>query len=484
MSMSKGVTAPDVGVSTIHPASTFLRFSTDGLQNSSWQPMNANDQRTEWERLHCSPPSGRGDSLQHPPTPFFDPKYQYLPETDPSARCRWNKCHLLSLPADIRLQIYRYLLTDTLTPKICVRIDRQPSQPYYKFTRPPTPTLTLSLEPRPTTFPSLEILRVNRIIYEEALPVLYDSVKFVPVHLDGLLPMFLSELSPHAKSCIRRICLTMPPSAVGMETHHDRCKNFTNWAVTCAQVALMGSLQEVEIHGDLELYRHRSDRRLLLRPLCKIRVPKLFIVDGKSLEDTRNYNNLGQQMLLETKFDMDAEAEVRQQRTKAEAADRADRNRRLNIEPTGHCNPSPSRPQRRGIDRVGETPDRLEMHWWREENEVSMRHGLGSIAGIKQFEKELEWHTTPPVPSDDPPTYGLPDRRRSTEKQATLDTDSASDTDQWDLVSIRSGASTPKAGRSIKKAARPKSFSEEEWVDAASTLVGHDEDENWEHVEK
>ncbi|KAF2468521.1 uncharacterized protein BDR25DRAFT_394777 [Lindgomyces ingoldianus] len=499
-------------VSNFNPPSNCAFSPPFGLQSSSWLPIATPDEQMDWDRLnsslphrtsrHCFSSTSKEDTRNglrtYPPSVFLDPEPRCIPETDLGDKYRWKKCHLLSLPREIRLEIYRYILTDTSAPSLLVKIDRQPFLPCYKLTRSPTPKLKFSHEPRRSSPISLDILRANHFTYEEALPILYERAKFMPLHLDGLLPLFVSKLSSRAVSCIRRVCLPIPIIAAPINLSNDRSKQFTNWAVTCAQVALRGTLREVEIHGDWAVFQSGSNRRQLLRPLCKIKAQKVFVADLPCGDDTLDYNGQFQGILQQTEAELKAEAGLRKQRTEAEAVERAKRNEHYGNQTqhswaVGHnahlasslyrVTTSPPGPNcsdlRNSSDHaqrsISSTQTMEDWCRWAEENLRRMEQDLSLVPGIKQFEKELEEHANP-RPSEDTPAYENlkepPEHHSGEGEESKILHKGGVDAEQWDLVSVRSGTSTPKTSR--PESVILQQTDDEEWVDTASTLVGND----------
>ncbi|KAJ4371461.1 hypothetical protein N0V83_004678 [Neocucurbitaria cava] len=197
--------------------------------------------------------------------------------------CSVNKeaecSRLLSLPKELRLEIWRYVLTDPSLDQRVLRIDRK--LPNSSSTRRyshslskdgqklPPPIKTAFEEPHaaPT---NVNLLRTNWLIYEEALPILYHSVTFCPWAFAGFFGIFLDKLSPFARSHIRYIKLYIGDEAA---------RSLLSWAITCAQVAqLSDGLRSVQLEGRWLLSpRSKSSRERLLYPLLKIKAPKEFI---------------------------------------------------------------------------------------------------------------------------------------------------------------------------------------------------------------
>jgi hypothetical protein len=216
---------------------------------------------------------------------------------------------LLSLPKELRLEIWRYTLTDPSIDAPVLLIRRKCLHCGYKnypvCTPPHCKSTTATYEteikfetPKPTPF-GVNVLRTNRFIYEETLPILYHHVKFFPVDKAGILQSFLEKLSPFARSHIRHVVLSM--SGIG-----PFCTGFgsTYWPHqrTCTQVGQLGGLRSLQIIGTMStpLSADPRGKRWLLRPLLKINAPITF----DAYEDARV-----QELLREEKREMEAEIE-------------------------------------------------------------------------------------------------------------------------------------------------------------------------------
>jgi hypothetical protein len=186
---------------------------------------------------------------------------------------------LLSLPKELRLEIWTYTLTDPTKDEPVIRIHRKlpgcdtPGGRSCNLLHCDNSRHILRAR---TSFdgkgsPSrVDILRTNRVIYEEALPILYRSVRFYPTDLEGILPIFLDNLSPFAQSQIRHVKLSIDSA-------------FGYWAGTCAQLAGLEGLRSLEIEGVLSSISDKHIRRDILGPLLKAKAPKTF----KAVEDGR-----------------------------------------------------------------------------------------------------------------------------------------------------------------------------------------------------
>ena len=388
----------------------------------------------------------------------------------------WNKSHLLSLPRDVRLRIWDYVLTDSSNPELLVGIDRKSVVPSYKLHKPPKPEISFFHAKGKATI-STNILMANSTIYKEALPILYKYARFMPSDLEGLLPLFLDNLTPFARSCLRHIYICIPKNISAPAFRNDRSKPFFHWAVTCAQVAqLNDTLEQVEVDGEWSVFDVPANRRKILFPLLKIKAAKRFLPCARGVNDPQDYNSAFQELLKEAEHALNLNAKLRAECTKAEALERArvdqehKGNRKADLNASNEwakeqCQlSSRSRFKVPLEDAVRDEPQLSELRnssmqeWcrWAEENLKRMEQDLSLMPGIKQFEKELEEHTR----SQSVPTDG----------RITVDKDGWSEED-WDLIGMHSGASTPKArpGSALSK------YSDETWADTASTLIHKDE---------
>jgi hypothetical protein len=380
------------------------------------------------------------------PSPFLG----YLPDAIEEKNETWDKSHLLSLPKDIRERIYRCVLTDPSQPDMVVAIDRKPSSPFLRHARGRDPTPRF-YHANWSSAISTNILLANRLIYREALPILYESVKFMPTDLEGILPVFLDALSPFAVSCVRTIHLCLPKEVIHQGFRQDRSKPFFHWAITCAQVAkLNGTLTHLEIDGDWSIFKSTSNRRGLLFPLCKIKASKTFRPCAKDADDPEDCDSAFQTLLIEAEQALKAKAKIREAQTKAEAAARAERDKKR------------AELEKRRAERIAEVnnaqllsiPPASSSYSMKEAKEEieRMEIDLRLLPGIKQFEKELEEQTRGATPGE------------------TLITESMV-LDDWDLLSLGSGASTPR----VRPASVLSGRSDMTWLDTTSTIFGNDD---------
>lgn len=194
-------------------------------------------------------------------------------------------CRLLSLPKEIRLEIWKYTVTDPSVDRPVIRIDREYS-PSPITESPPNKRSCNSLH-QYTRFHSLvkatfedsrhcclgvQLLRSNSLVYHEALPLLYHSVIFFPCQT-SVFPEFLASLSDLAKQHVRYVRLSI--DSFSQPRHH------VDWALLCAQTAGLPCLRQVEV---LYSSKHRRGpeiyKKRLLGPLLKITVPKKLMLEG------------------------------------------------------------------------------------------------------------------------------------------------------------------------------------------------------------
>ena len=227
---------------------------------------------------------------------------------------------LLSLPKELRLEIWKYTVTDPSMDTLVLRI-RQGLVPCSHDERPASKRKCNSLlqETRfhsvvKTTFEkprnspiSVAVLRSNKFVYHEALPFLYHSVTFDP---SSMLHEFLAPLSDFAKQHIRAVRLSID--------YYFPTPNHFGWAVLCAQVASLPCLQRVEIKSE---HVHRPQnvriRERLLRPLLKIKARKMLVPESN--------DDAFQTVLSKVKEETDTEKAARRERVEAQSAETIER---------------------------------------------------------------------------------------------------------------------------------------------------------------
>ncbi|KAF9741076.1 hypothetical protein PMIN06_008131 [Paraphaeosphaeria minitans] len=353
----------------------------------------------------------------------------------------WKNSHLLSLPKELRLEIWKWTLSDPSVPDLVVNIGRDK-----KIARRDSatgaiiPRVKAWLEPGRNRSISLQLLRTNKFIYEEALPLLYNAVRFVPADHQGIFPLFLDSLSPYARSFIRHIKLHVSRKIYDLDLFGASSDPLFHWAITCAQIAkLEGQLRNVEIEGiwfESQMVNEKTKCSILF-PLCKIKTKKVF---GPNNDDGM------ERLLLHASRELAHKADLRKTRALlTELKDAAAKDR-------GKADPVEEGQERGTL----EEPVEQRMHQNSDmgpyrysfpiTSDDTILRDLCTVAGIQVFEKELEEHIGP------------------VSAQSCVD-DAATLADDWECYS--SNASTPTD--------RPPSYmsrwSTDSWTDVASTIA-------------
>jgi hypothetical protein len=410
-----------------------LNVSNDNWGVDIWRNLRAQRNRPrEHPSVHwcTSKDYVRKRSVAVPPRlPYFDASsWSFVPEMDPNT-LQWKKCHLLSLPKELRLEIWRQVLTDSSVPKVAVELTRAPLSPGKTSLRFPNPCIKTTIQPPRKTPINIDILATNHFIYNEALPVLYHSLQLAPLDLEGIFDPFLKTISPFAQSHIRYIKLRIPEAIYAPQLFGNQSKStyLVNWAITCAQVAKVHDVREVEIEGyPLDPIPDRF-KNGILNPLCKIKAKKVFIAD---------VDDEAQMALAEAERALQGQAQIRRQRTMSEAAERAQRDELMTQQ------------------RLREEEARSRTYSLPVLPPVLMNtidRDLSQIPGIRHFEQELHEH-----------------ERSNSVFEHVLEDEVDLDTGEWEMVSLKSGACTPKA---IKQIESDGDSDGESWTDTASTLV-------------
>lgn len=358
----------------------------------------------------------------------------------------WKKSGLLSLPKELRLEIWRWTLTDPSVPDLIVNIGRHKKEAHgYSASGAVIPRVATWLQPGRNSSIGSGLLRTNRGIYEEALPLLYHSIRFAPADHQGIFPLFLDSLSPYARSLIRNIKLHVPRQIYDIDLFGDPAVPLFHWAITCAQVAkLEEQLKDVEVEG---LWAktgslNEKTKRSILYPLCKIKTKKLF---GPNNDDDM------EKMLSMTSLVFETESNLRKIKAAARASEEAtikEHEKQDNKTEQEETRTLTSPAEQNG-NQASNTRHRSNSAFV--VSEFMMARDLSTLAGIDAFERELDMRTNPNL--DDASTLA----------------------DEWDVISYHSGASTPKD--------RPPSYmsrwSTDSWLDVASTIAEpHDSDDD------
>jgi hypothetical protein len=230
-----------------------------------------------------------------------------------------EESRLVLLPKELRLQIWKHVLTESSKEKLTLRITQQLSVPCTsgkrfsnslqkytdasgfgtEFEYPPSSPITTSL------------LRTNLLLYTETLPCLYNSVRVCPWHQEGPFPLFLDTLSAFARSHIRYIILAVPVKGGPAST-------LFYWALLCAQPArLKDSLHQVEVRGESLSINDGFLEGVILNPILKTKTLKKF----SRLELDAEF----QRLLADAAKMMESKAAVRRVSTAADAEQRVGR---------------------------------------------------------------------------------------------------------------------------------------------------------------
>lgn len=271
---------------------------------------------------------------------------------------------------------------------------------------------------------SVAILRSNKLIYHEALPLLYHSVKFCPWSTTGTFPIFLSNLSAFAKQHIQHIKLYM-------DAHISPQQNFS-WAITCAQIATLPCVREVEIestHIHRSLPRGVAER--LLWPLLKIRAVKRL---------TRG-DDVFQALLLDAAQDLQAEQRARQARAEIRSAGTHKFSSLVKSDATGRFHPLPYVEELAIVNGNRQSAEDLTLVERESEEWEIIRFNTAESESETETGKEEELELRVPPPFHEPKPTGRAKRTRS-----DLDGDDNGDDgggamlpksdDEWELIDI------------------------------------------------
>ncbi|KAF2735286.1 hypothetical protein EJ04DRAFT_552062 [Polyplosphaeria fusca] len=404
---------------------------------------------------------------------------------------------LLLLPKELRLEIWKYVLTDPSIPEVDMEIVRKPSVYRYRCTQPKPAELSFNPIKDWRAHIRIDLLMANSFIYQEALPILYRPVRFVLDDTSGVLKIFLDRLSPYARSCIRQFQIPLP--VLNRFRTYVASDTRFHWMCTCAQIAQLGeTLKKVEFHGCwLTMKAHHE---FLLKYSCAIKAEKTFR-DERSRPSTQaerdEFNHfLAQEM---------EKYEARKRRTNLGNEVQQHENQENVIKTEGqleqdHSRPSPlirptaalynavnmAESSRQELLSHGTAPPPYESGISAETAldvipgiasalSETIDRDLSTVAGIDQFEQGLRVHVK--VEHDQ-------DVNMAT-KSLCGPSASQGIGDDWDVVGTRSGSSTPKAGLSsdyFTPKTRPSSpvskENDELWADTASTIVEKEEIKN------
>ncbi|KAF2449091.1 hypothetical protein P171DRAFT_439678 [Karstenula rhodostoma CBS 690.94] len=362
----------------------------------------------------------------------------------------WKKSHLLSLPKELRLEIWKWTLSDPSVPDLVANIGRDKKQARRdSATGAVIPRVKIWLEPGRNVSIGLGLLRTNRFIYEEALPLLYHAVRFAPADHQGIFPLFLDSLSPYARSLIRHMKLHVPRQIYDLDLFGAPADPLFHWAITCAQVAqIERQLRDVEIEGlwfESQSVNEKT-KCSILYPLCKIKTKKVFGTNNdvgmEGLFAHASWELTRKTYLRKSKAMLQAAANAAAKEREEEVGAEEEKGKGTLDEPTEQSR--------------HHTPDTRRQHSSPVVSDDTILRSLSTVAGIDVFETELD-------------EYSSPVAEQSSPDDATMLVD------DWSLISYRSDASTPTD--------RPPSYtsrrSTDSWTDVASTVAEvHDPDKD------
>ncbi|KAL3957305.1 hypothetical protein ACCO45_007883 [Purpureocillium lilacinum] len=175
---------------------------------------------------------------------------------------------LLSLPLELRSQIYDHLLELQAPAAVYITRATHPNdgEPLLEYTR----------EPR--THRSLAIFRVNKQIYKEALQQLYNKHTFHIMADECVVTAFFGQMSRYARSNVRRLQTKPQPQKItrvpGVKANISQVLWAPSWSVVCASISdyLVG-LDEIGIHlnsWDGYLLESGGDLGWLFAPLATL----------------------------------------------------------------------------------------------------------------------------------------------------------------------------------------------------------------------
>ena len=217
-------------------------------------------------------------------------------------------CHILRLPIEIRIIIYENLFGVSSSDRVKVSIfsDQHASSD--------SGLAILGYSLLPAVAPDLRILRSNKYIYTEALPILYTYFYFFPKADQLVMKTWLTKMSAFARSNVQSIHLKPLPCkiirTVGPEKSDSQVSTGPCWAPTCAELAnRLPNLQELFIHlhtlHGLTLERH-EDLDWVIRPLSRLHKIKKTLSSVGSSDYVMTKDHVDRWGELVKKADMEA----------------------------------------------------------------------------------------------------------------------------------------------------------------------------------
>ncbi|KAI1124797.1 hypothetical protein F5Y10DRAFT_268714 [Nemania abortiva] len=164
-----------------------------------------------------------------------------------------------TIPLELRREIYTYLPSPDPTSTTIVSVILK--QDYEQLR-----SADLVYTKEPWTPVDLNVLRVCKRAYDEALPILYRRCIFNPTADSDVITAFFSRMSSFARSSIRTLLLKPQPQALrrvgGPNPNISELRRVVLWGPACKKIlTLLPDLKEVQIHLPLlYAYEIESDR--------------------------------------------------------------------------------------------------------------------------------------------------------------------------------------------------------------------------------
>jgi hypothetical protein len=193
----------------------------------------------------------------------------------------------LSLPTEIRLVVYEHLFLVPVEGMLITITHPTIHHPYGSSSAKGSKRTRHEREPRmafsrhPQKPVPRAVLLLSRLIYREALPVMYRDVTFFAPGTEMLLVFFLDRLSPLARSSIQHVQLSPGRLLRGSPTLGQ-----ASWGVICRELALLPGLRDVtvlyrsaaELHGESIAFHQQR----YAQALRQIPAKKLLTFESKS----------------------------------------------------------------------------------------------------------------------------------------------------------------------------------------------------------
>ena len=212
-----------------------------------------------------------------------------------------SRSHFLSLPGELRIDIYELILGVSTSQRLEVSINTD------QYASSDTGRLVFQCSKQPDYRLDLAVFRVNKQIYRESLPILYKNCIFYPLADAPLLAVFFGPMSDFARSNILRLHLKPRPHKavrlVGPRATLSEVMRGPSWSPACEKISvLFPDLEELLIHlHPIYGYGLGDGDQLdwIIRPLSRLQgIQKVLASvgngsdDAKTPEMNRNWNNL------------------------------------------------------------------------------------------------------------------------------------------------------------------------------------------------